>query len=107
MSIWLFMRMSAIRRARVGAQALEPPPPLLEHAVFAAGRREQRQALAGAPVAVDVIEQFLQILFGRNPVGEAGEGAIKDQGAALLGMAGGEECRQRAAFGDPEDRGLV
>ena len=36
---------------------------------------------------------------------KAGEGAVEDERRDPLGIAGGEEHAERAALGDPEDRG--
>ena len=82
------------------AEPLELAPPADHVRVLAHGGGEQRQALAAPPVALDVVEQALQRRLVGMPVLELREAAVDDERVAALGMVGGEQRRERAAFGD-------
>lgn len=90
--------------ARRAAQPLKLAPPAYKLWVLGDAGSEVGQALAAAPVALDIVEQLLQRFLVRDPVLELRERAVQDQTVTALGMVRGEQGGQGAAFGYTHDK---
>ena len=94
--------MSAIAAAGLAPSRSNLPHHCCSAEVTGHLRGDVGQDGAAAPLRVDVVDQLLEPLVGRDPVNEPCEATVNDKGVGSLRVAGSEQRGQRATLGDAE-----